>query len=108
MLAKKQAIYRLSKGIISPFSLNQSKQNLVFDSTDDRINLSAKNSKILSSLYQYLAGQLWQPKTTQAIVKFFLDKGDFEDKETDSAMDLRNNIFNASSDYWNNFPVFQN
>ena len=28
MLAKKQAIYRLSKGIISPFSLNQSKQNL--------------------------------------------------------------------------------
>ena len=104
MLAKKQAIYRLSKGIISPFSLNQSKQNL--DLIQQMIELmeesiGEKQQNIEQSL-QYLAGQLWQPKTTQAIVKLFLDKGDFEDKETNSAMDLRNNVFNASSDYWNN------
>ena len=64
-------------------------------------SIGEKQQNIEQSL-QYLAGQLWQPKTTQAIVKLFLDKGDFEDKETNSAMDLRNNIFNASSDYWNN------
>ena len=104
MLAKKQAIYRLSKGNISPFQLNQSKQNL--DLIQQMIELmeesiGEKHQNIEQSL-QYLAGQLWQPKTTQAIVKLFLDKGDFEDKETNSAADLRNNVFNASSDYWNN------
>ena len=41
-------------------------------------------------------------KPYKVLVKLFLDKGDFEDKETNSAMDLRNNVFNASSDYWNN------
>ena len=65
MLAKKQAIYRLSKGIISPFSLNQSKQNL--DLIQQMIELmeesiGEKQQNIEQSL-QYLAGQLWQPKT---------------------------------------------
>ena len=104
MLAKKQAIYRLSKGNISPFQLNQSKQNL--DLIQQMIELmeesiGEKHQNIEQSL-QYLAGQLWQPKTTQAIVKLFLDKGDFEDKEINEAMNLRNDIFNVSSNYWNN------
>ena len=72
MLAKKQAIYRLSKGNISPFQLNQSKQNL--DLIQQMIELmeflSEKNIKILSSLCSILQNKLWQPKTTQAIVKF--------------------------------------
>ncbi len=107
MLTKKQAIYRLSKGNISPFRLNQNKQNL--DIIQQMIELmeesiGEKSHDIEKSL-QYLAGQLWQPKTTQAIVKLFLDKGSFEDKEMSRAIDLRDAIFNASSNYWNNLSL---
>ena len=104
MLPKKQAVYRLAKGMIYPYKLSNNKENI--DLLQQMIELMSKSvgekKVVIEESLLYFARQLWQPKVMQAIIKLLLEKGEFNDGRLAEDISLfRADIFDSSAKFWN-------